>query len=399
VRASYLLTQVVRLLFTLWLGEGLAAAADSASTSSPPPGRINVRGEPGAVLFFDGRQVGTLPLLQPLLAPAGQHRVRLNYGRRHREGPIEVLPNRLLEVQFEGASGAVVMNVVPALLFLPRERFADAAARPHREALEKIFESRKMSLIDEGTALAQTARLKACMQTTTCQLELARQYGADYVLIGALIEQRDKAGFRVTFTLLDAEAGETASATEWSCERCAADDLAAHLPRLTEKLLGEGLLRARGTLVVRTQPPGAVLRIDDRTVGITPYERPSLAREFELHVTHPGYREARRRVRIEAEKKQEVDITLARQSAEPVREKRRPLWRLAIGGAALTAGVLLLGFGAAALSQNDECVSPKPPLAEFCRRVYDTNRLGGGLLGVGIPFLAFGAIFMALPPR
>lgn len=394
-----LVTQVLTLCCALWFGEGLSAAEPDAQKTPISVGKVLVRGEPGAVLFMDGQKVGTLPLTQPLPTAAGRHRVRLQYGKHHREGPLEVIANRLLEVQFEATTGAVVMNMVPALLFLPRERFADATSRPHHATLESIVEARRLSLIDEKSALAATAQLSSCMQTLACQLQLAAQHGADYVMIAALVEQRDKQGFRFDFTLIDVEVGEVAKKTTWRCERCSAEDAAANLREPIEQLISDGTARERGALVVRTEPPGAAVRIDDRSVGVTPYEHPMFARELELLVTHRGYREERRRVHIEAGKKQEVELRLVEQRHVVEGRGRRPPWRLGIGSAALAVGALFVGFGAAALAQNDACVAPKQPMAEACRKIYDTNRLGGGLVGVGIPFLAFGALFIAIPQR
>lgn len=88
-----------------------------------------------------------------------------------------------------------------------------------------------------------------------------------------------------------------------------------------------------------------------------------------------------------------------RQPAVATPGPARPVWRLALGGVALGGGLVMAGFGVSALAVNGACARTQPPLPERpeCAEIYDTNAVGGGLLGAGLPLAVAGALLIALP--
>ena len=77
----------------------------------------------------------------------------------------------------------------------------------------------------------------------------------------------------------------------------------------------------------------------------------------------------------------------------------RPLWRIVTGSVLLAGGITTLGFGAWGLSLNGACVdSPEPPMLK-CKQVFNTVKIGSGLVVAG-GLVTIGSILMiALPER
>ena len=91
-------------------------------------------------------------------------------------------------------------------------------------------------------------------------------------------------------------------------------------------------------------------------------------------------------------------------ATEPlVAEKpRRPVWRLATGGALLGAGVLMSGFGIGALVATGQCsdLSTPDPTSGCPNGRFDSSlqTLGIGLTTAGVLAAVGGAVLIALPP-
>jgi hypothetical protein len=78
---------------------------------------------------------------------------------------------------------------------------------------------------------------------------------------------------------------------------------------------------------------------------------------------------------------------------------RRPRWRLIVGGAAVGAGLLFLGFGTSALLARGMCVATPVAPAQACGYVFTTDGIGGALVGTGAALTVGGVILMAWPPK
>lgn len=77
----------------------------------------------------------------------------------------------------------------------------------------------------------------------------------------------------------------------------------------------------------------------------------------------------------------------------------RPRWRFIAGGAAIGAGLILTGFGGAALAAQGKCVDVPRAFAQTCDTVYTTNTVGGALLGTGAAVVVGGIVLMAWPGK
>lgn len=90
-----------------------------------------------------------------------------------------------------------------------------------------------------------------------------------------------------------------------------------------------------------------------------------------------------------------------RRTAEDQRHSFRPTWRVTVGSILMGGGLLTLGFGAAALSQNGHCsqsssAAVTPPV---CLQSLDTTRVGAGLLTSGVLVAVGGILMVAIPSR
>jgi hypothetical protein len=78
------------------------------------------------------------------------------------------------------------------------------------------------------------------------------------------------------------------------------------------------------------------------------------------------------------------------------RNGSRPRWRLAVGSILLGGGLVLTGFGAAALAVNGNCYDGSSP-TDTCTPYYNTTGVGSGLLGGGAALAISGTVMLALP--
>ena len=96
-----------------------ATRAAEALLNQPAPesGSLTVLSDPGAIVLLDGRVVATLPLLLPLLVAPGPHTVKLEFPTKSLEAPVQVELGRQTEVRMSRSSGAVLLSVLPAILW------------------------------------------------------------------------------------------------------------------------------------------------------------------------------------------------------------------------------------------------------------------------------------------
>lgn len=383
----------------------------------PASGRVSVVGERGTLLFLDGRLVGALPLSRPLLCAPGKRLLTLENGQSRQEEEIDLAVGRFVEVTFARGSAALLSAELPTVLVLEQYgELSQAAAAPLAQVVEDGLQSDRLSPFPLNLALerAGLARTSSCVETTACQLQLARKNELDYVLTLQLIKQAGGASvpWKLRLALLDVEVGEVAARSEEECTACDIDKAVAVLRSGLPRLLATARERPRGELKVTSTPAGAEVRLGARLLGKTPVERPAWAGRLELEVTLPGYESQRLPVTVSPGETAAVNVPLQPELAEPPPSalvssapvnrygtKSRPRWRLAVGGVAVVGGALLTGFGASALAVSDQCVEEARAPVAFCRERYGTSSIGTGLLISGAAVLVTGTLLLAIPER
>lgn len=390
--------------------EAATKTAEAFVSQPPPPGgTVSVQSDPGAFVVVDSRVVGTLPLLLPLYLSPGEHTVALEFPNKRLEAPVQVSVGRLTEVRLSRGSGAVVVSVIPAILLYAELTDVPAAdARVLSDTTEQAARGEQYTLLEAQLAVGQATELKECLKQESCQRQLAVKNKSNFVLQQSIKQQGDpkQPSWQLELRLLRVDVEKPAAQGRAQCTSCTLEAVASRLKELTGKVLGEGLLRPRGTLQVTSEPAAATLRIGDGAPVQTPYSATLWAGSYDLRVTLPGYKADERSVEVIDGKGVELKVALIKDGPigpvdEPPRPKVRPptpKWRLALGGVMIGLGVGMVGVGAGGLVKNGECETP-PAEGDTCRLLYRTNLVGGFALGSGIVLIGGGALLMGAKER
>ena len=118
--------------------------------------------EAGALVFLDSRPVGTLPLLLPLLVTPGTHTVRLEFSGKTMEAPVQAELGRLTEVRLSRTSGAVLVSVLPSILWVKSASglLPDAALKL-AEPVEQAAHDEQYTLLGADPLLPRAPRSRA----------------------------------------------------------------------------------------------------------------------------------------------------------------------------------------------------------------------------------------------
>ncbi len=375
-------------------------------TPAPPSGSLTIRGERGTLVFVDGRIVGSLPLPVPLLVSPAEHKIALSRGAQRIEDQVQILAGRAGELRSDVTSGALVLSLLPGVLLIEDWRdLADGLRQRLLQAVEKGLLSHRLSPLSREFALqlAGSQQLAGCLTQASCQIDLARKVEAEAVL--ALRVRQSATGAQLRVGLLDLEVGEEASADEHTCSSCTPEQLASALVALVSRVYENGHGRARATLQVKSDPDGAELLLDGKSVGNTPYSHVVFSGRHQLTLRHPTYLPEVRDITLTDGEKRQVEVQLSQNEPAPAplpprlvkRRMPRPIWRIVAGSVLLAGGALSLGFGIGAAAVNGSCIKSALAPGGECRDLYSTAGLAGGLITAGLALGAGGAVLIALP--
>ena len=412
--------------------ENTTAIESFAASMAVPFTALNVSARGGMLLSVDDKIVGMLPLPSPLLIAGGTHRFRIERrGEVYETGTLSVPDGREADLRLSpGGNGkaVAVLSLAPITLFvlqpksLPalfmqgvQKALAEAARQKH---LAPLPQSRLTLLLAKRTA--------TCLEETDCQFAIAEQAQARVVL-RALVLTKEEASKEaapasppatclVQLEYLDVNAGQVAATGATENTECSGPPLVGALERVIEQLQGQANSRLRGMVSVSSVPEGADVRVDGLLRGTTPYLHASFVGPHEIRVEKTNFYPWKTQVEVvqgqvtaaqaplralpETEREPApAPMTIARRVPKLVfvdHQNPRPRWRLGIGGVALGAGILLGGFGIAALSVNGQCTK-EPQNGGVCDATYTTGALGGGLLATGLVLSAAGAVLVGIP--
>jgi hypothetical protein len=370
-------------------------------------GEVIVGAPRGTQVQLDGKFVGSVPLSMPLLVQTGRHRVTVNQGRWSAETEVQVRTARQVEVRFKAGSDVAVVTLPQAVLYCDSPGPDAATVEAMTLALETALKRENYALLLRALALSYARELPACQNARdgACCEALARRYGVDYLLDVRL--KPEGSDWRLEAQLRDMQIDDTTGSATPTCPGCTVDKVALKLGETATQLLSQAAARPRGTLEVSSTPAGAELFVGGRRVGVTPYQHAMWAGPYAIELRQPGFRPLQQSVEVGSDKPTQLALSLEPEESAPkppptvapkLREKRRPIWRIAAGAGAIGAGVLLIGFGAAGLVANNTCVVDDAP-PDMCPRAYNTLGVGAGLLGTGSALAIAGTVLIALPPR
>lgn len=371
-----------------------------ASTPAPEC-EVGVTGEPGALLSVDGRLAGALPLEQGLALSPGEHRLLLTHGRRKVETKVNLLPRRRAEIRFTLVPSLALLTLTPAVLLLselePRA-LEPALSVPLHNALKESLAAQNAVLISPETQadlLQRNPDLVACLNQASCQEKLAQLASAQFVLrlsvrsiagtaAPATTGARAAAetGFAFSAKLLDVDVGQVSVQASQTCPDCNLRRAITQITDITQELFRQASSRPRGTLEIDSEPVGATVQIDGRTLGTTPYRRDTFVGQHEVLLSKPGYGLHTGSVQIVEGDTAKLSATLI-QTVIPVspyvRVRKIAKWTLfGVGLASTFLGATLLAAGAS----RPLCADVSPASMTPC--------LSANLKPAGIAFLVLG---------
>ncbi len=377
-----------------------------------PSGEVSIAADAEGLILVDGHALGVLPLSLPLLLPIGRHVVSLEMSDKTMKGTVEVLDGRGAEVRFSRESGAVVVTLPPAVIVVTE--LVDTATgaeqtRRIQQLTEKLIQKAHLAIYSTEAALSRNPKLRDCLHTVACQAQLALKTDVDYVLSLKIEKQAGVADYGVALRFIDGEVEDIAAESKDVCRNCTQEHLLVKLAAVLPKVLKEGKSRARGTLIITSEPSGAEVQRGDRVLGKTPFQHAMFVGKQPLTIKQSDHESASIFVQVEEGKKTTSAVVLQSREPEPAplhrepdvaprRTPSRPLWRLVTGSVAIGLGLALAGFGVSGVLIDDQCVSEPAPPVLHCRDRFDTLGIGAGLLGAGAGLSLAGAILMAVPP-
>lgn len=398
--------------------EGPMAAQKVLERPRPKAAQLNILGDRSTVVSIDERVVGVLPLTRPLLVAPGEHKVVLERRSSRLEDQVRVPLGRLGEVRCNFATKALVLTVLPGVLLVDE---SPALAPLEQASLLQLTEgavvAQRLSPIGPRDAAECVEPAPgACSDAVRCQVAAAQRCEADYVLRTRVLREGPATApigspsvtLKLEVDLIDVVVGEVAVKEQTSCPGCAPTAALAKLKETLEALINRGVNRPHGQLEVSSEPVGAMVTIDGRAVGATPYKAEVFVGPHQIDLKKPGYQDFSQPVNVvDGETAQVASNLIAVAKPEPppppkvvVRPAGRPLWRLLSGGVAIGAGAVLVGFGGSALAINGHCLdSPLSAPTPTCPTVFSTTGTGGALIGIGGALMIGGAVMIALPPK
>lgn len=383
----------------------------------PLSGQAVVLGAPGSLVLVDERLRGSVPLSQPLLMSPGEHRISLQLGSRRLDSPVPVQAGRSLEVRFNATSGAVLITLLPAVLWVTEQLgVPEDAQNPFADATEQAARAANQTLLSADAALARAPAPKDCLTKIACQQELARKNEVEYVLglravYQAPAEAADKqhpqaaqssaapalpdatspaaatpsaaplpstavgaadspaiapaapaapasplGRWQLMISLWHVDLATPAATGPAECLRCTPEQAAAVLKQSALQVLTTGLRRGHGRIALTSEPTAAQVFLEGQAAGVTPYEEAVWTGTYHIELRQKGFETAERTIDVVEDKTEQVAVPLT------------PL-----PGPA-PAPLLV-----------DKPLSLPPP-----RRPIWRLATGAGLLGVGLTFLGIG---------
>lgn len=413
------------------IADSAAPPAQPAQPQQPPPGpaqgaieqaqriinlprqssgEVSVQSERGTVVKVDDRVVGVLPLPLPLLLPVGPHTVTLEVAAGNPpKKTVKVIDGRGLELRFNASLGAVLVSQPPAVIPIVSltGSLSTEMSRRLQLAASQAVRRASLSVFSTEVALKSAAKLRNCLDRLECQVQLAKATQADYVLLlGAEVGGTAATGtptWKLHTELVDATVGDSAASSSETATQSGSEQVLEVWRKMLDSVLAQGSVRTHGMLAVRTTPVGAKVRVGARELGTTPLERPVFSGPIDLSIRLRDFSTERRALTITESQTSTVEVALTPRQIQTriiYRQEPRPRWRLALGGGAVGAGLLLSGFGISGLAINGQCGADPLPGALACQQRFDTRTDGGILLGVGLAVSAAGVVLLALPgPR
>jgi hypothetical protein len=378
----------------------------------PDSGELLAYGPPGSVLRIDGRFVGVLPLLLPVLLSTGEHEVVLEGNHKPVHSPVVLPRGRGVVIRIKPDSNAAVVTVLPSVLEVAEfQELPKEAAEAAEQAVSAALNASGLSRFDLDAASRDVPEGRQCRSDEACQRRLAKKNEVEYILNLRIVAPKagTRGAWQFSAALRDPELLEPAAQAQEDCDSCSAPDAIALLRRLLERVLTQGRERASGAFAVLSAPAGAEVFLDGLASGRTPVKARAWSGTHELELRLHGHKTDTRQLVVDEIQPTTLQVELQAQAeptpppavppAPPPPPLRRRPWALATGAAFLGVGAVLVGLSGYGFAINGTCLTaPVPPMTE-CRTLNDTIVSGSALAAAGGAAMLTGIVLIALPPR
>jgi len=278
-----------------------------------------------------------------------------------------------------------------------------------RAAVDEALERAGLGLVSRTEidyAQRSAKDLFDCILKPQCRVEIGRRLNASLLLSGSI--SYEDGAWEASLALFDVDVGAVGSEDQRVCPRCAVPAFARSLTELVGLLVRNDRQRPRGTLVVRTRPPGVQVQIDERPVGASDLELEVFAGTHTLALGEA----LSTAVEVQPKQRKEVDFkvpsaapTTAAAAPPPVptnapllpetrkedgQRRAPPMWLLGVAIAADAVGIGMVGFGARFLYDDGRGTCDLMAPQRQCPQVADTFNAGVALTVVGGVLVAGG---------
>jgi hypothetical protein len=266
----------------------------------------------------------------------------------------------------------------------------------HRKRLDDALAAALASTSTSAIAPSATnaADPDPSCRSPACLVALAGALQAEYVLTTeVIVEGRD---FRVLTTVASARDGRVALSSAEDCEICGVQEVASMVTTEVGRVLARvDSLKRPASVRVDSRPSGATVLIDGVIVGTTPYEDDIAPGHHTVALRKPGHAQTSREIEAGSDVVEHIELEL-----HPLRTDRL---RVA-GGVLVGAGAVLLvpGITFAALHHRpvkSKCGDAVMDVNGGCPYRYDTMPYGATLLAVGGAGLVAGIVLLAVAAK
>ncbi len=250
------------------------------------------------------------------------------------------------------------------------------------------------SIASPSDVLASVPEAAGC-EKPRCFRDIATRTASTHV-VRALVTVRDR-DYAVKVSLVDGRTGEELATGQDSCEICGVVDagnmVATAAATLRTKL--DALAKGPSTLVLTSDPRGAVVTIDGQIVGTTPLERPVAPGKHIVRVSRDGYIAIEREVTFVEGMRETLEFALEK---VPSRLPGRG-W----GWASMFVGLATTGGGLAMTVMHDrpfqpDCNGTNIDDSGECRWLWNTKWYGAAMLVAGVALTTLGIAILVEKP-
>lgn len=367
-----------------------------------PVAELQVRGPAGALLYVGVRLVGELPLPDTVFVPSGAHLFTLDYGNKRystpnaKTFPAESISVVQLELQDASKLDRTVQRAALWLLQIDAPPSSSSTlSESIYAAVSKLALEGNCVLVRPGRAadfISQHPSLRRCIEQRDCSSPFISRDELAMFFQLQLKPAPDGHAYELTLTALHIE---TKAQLGPYAAQGSATAISQSAVALLGRVMGELGQRERGRLHITSSPNGAEVWQDERLLDLTPYRNPTLTGPNHLRLTRKGYLPQELDISVEPGGEATLAVTLKRAPWQGF--GGRPLWRVALGGSLLFAGVVVGGFGVSGLVADRTCGNLEP-VNRDCEFL-EPGMIGTVLFATGAAVTGVGTGLLAWPAR